>query len=411
MSPDQARKLFIEKYSSFGCELHDKVDEELEIRLAGKSIKIDDSELKGYAERSANFSLYEAAPCQTSICSRNYREQLIGSSTTILRSSIGLLQTETVMGPVEGLHLVVSRPSPLFLDFHRFSPDFLVWWHEDVTRRARILDNRTLKSLMPRILTVKVVNLNASSVSEAIKLSNPIIDAGLFKIAASRRKSFNVREAWLDRRRATLATEHQGQGSEQLPKVAPINDLVKLYVLAIGTSYAPLRFLALYQVLEYFFLKTADEKLYARLKGRIGGVGFACDAPHFDRLIQDVLDHRRENDEKEMLKSVMEKYVDEDELIEFITGYEGSLQKEKPLTSKQKVFGSEVQISPAKGHVLGTSAKSIKVIRNALVHSSDRHERQDRYIPFSPATKTVEDYIPLMDFLAQKVMIATGQSI
>jgi hypothetical protein len=411
MSPSEARKLFVEKYSSFGCELLDKADEDLEIRLGGRSIKIEDGDLVGYAERSAVFGDHEAAPCQTSICSSKYREQLIGTSTSILRAAVGLDRTEIIMGPAEGTHLIVSRPSPLFLDFHRFSPEFLTWWHEDVSRRARILDNRTLKSLMPRMLTVKVFNINASSIAEAVKVSSPIIDAGLFKIAATRRRALNVREAWLDRRRATLSMEEQSESGEPLPKVAPINDLVKLYVLAVGTSYAPLRFLALYQILEYFFLKTSDEKLYSRLKSRIGSLAFACEATHFDRLIQDVLDHRRENDEKEMLKLVIEKYVDEDELIEFINSYEASLPKEKPLTSKQKVFGSEVQASPAKGHVFGTSAKSIKVIRNALVHSSDRHERQDRYIPFSPATKTVEDYIPLMDFLAQKVMIATGQSI
>jgi len=52
----------------------------------------------------------------------------------------------------------------------------------------------------------------------------------------------------------------------------------------------------------------------------------------------------------------------------------------------------------------------IKIIRNALVHSSDRYEGKKSYVPFSESTEIVEKHIPLLKFLAEKVIFATSLS-
>ena len=55
----------------------------------------------------------------------------------------------------------------------------------------------------------------------------------------------------------------------------------------------------------------------------------------------------------------------------------------------------------------GNLAKRIKIIRNALVHSSDRYERQQRYIPTYGSEKMIRNEITLLRFFAEKVIIGS----
>src|SRR4030095_12775326 len=135
---------------------------------------------------------------------------------------------------------------------------------------------------------------------------------------------------------------------------------------------------------------------------------FTTTPAHLNRLIQDTLDHKRETDETEMLKLVLSKFVDESELIEFIKAYE-TYVNDSLFTKKRSIFGEEVEVKLASGHVVGNIAKRIKIIRNALVHSSDRHERKERYIPNASSENMIKRELPLMKFLAERVIIASAK--
>ncbi len=109
-----------------------------------------------------------------------------------------------------------------------------------------------------------------------------------------------------------------------------------------------------------------------------------------------------------MLKLVLNEFVDESELIKFILAYEKWLD-EKLYSRKRTIFGEEVEVSLKSGHVLGNIAKTVKTIRNALVHSSDRYERNDRFIPTISNENVIRKEIPLIKYLAEKVIIASGE--
>ena len=53
--------------------------------------------------------------------------------------------------------------------------------------------------------------------------------------------------------------------------------------------------------------------------------------------------------------------------------------------------------------------KRVKIIRNALVHSSDRYERKERYIPTASAESEIRKEIPLMKYLAERVIIGSAK--
>jgi hypothetical protein len=168
------------------------------------------------------------------------------------------------------------------------------------------------------------------------------------------------------------------------------------------------RFLAFYQVLEYYFVAIADEQLYSKLSRRINDPKFSAIPANLDRLIQDVTDHKQVTDELEMLKAVVGRLVDENELIEFVQAYEAYLG-DKIYTKRRTIFGEEVEVKLTPGHVVGNIAKTVKTIRNALVHSSDRYERKERYIPSAGSENMIKREIPLMRFLAEKVIIASAK--
>ena len=59
--------------------------------------------------------------------------------------------------------------------------------------------------------------------------------------------------------------------------------------------------------------------------------------------------------------------------------------------------------------MIGNTAKVIKHIRNSLVHSSDKFTREECVVPFSESESIVTRYIPIVKFLAEKVIYANGQ--
>ena len=58
---------------------------------------------------------------------------------------------------------------------------------------------------------------------------------------------------------------------------------------------------------------------------------------------------------------------------------------------------------------MSSAATIIKHIRNALVHSSDKYAREDCFIPLSEAEDHIVKYIPIVQFMAERVIFATAK--
>jgi len=212
----------------------------------------------------------------------------------------------------------------------------------------------------------------------------------------------------LSRTRAFRFTERFRGDHIPLSEVDFNPDIVRFYEFGMGTDIPELRFLAFYQVLEYYFVSTANEKLHEKMSNRIKDPRFGLTSSNLDRLVHDVIEHRHETDETKMLKNVLSKFVDETLLIDFIKAYEKHLG-ESIYSKRHMVFGVPVEVKLEEGHVFGNVAKHIKEIRNALVHSTDRYERQARHVPFTKTTEKIAQDIPLMKFLAERVIISSAK--
>ena len=423
MTFEEAKHKLRDEYIKVGFTLTDEHDEELFFKYNEKDFKIDKDEIVAFQTITNNKAEYETHPSECSIVSKNYREQIINYLHPRSRFMPPRYR-QIFFGENNGtsIYIEISQASNTFINYFRFNEQYLEICLDGPLRwGARYREHESFALVGESLfhpMTIKVYNINESSIKLALSKSSDIIDSCIFTLSTLKELPIELVDAWPLRRKRTKSSKdfefgETIKGSQlPIPKIRINPVLVHFHQQATSTDIPSLKYLAFYQILEYFYLSVSDENLYINLTRRINDLKFKTTPHHLDKIIQDVITHKRENDETEMLKNVIKKFVDEGEIIQFITDYEKFMSK-KIYTAKRVVFGQE--ISPTNlttGHVFGNIAKTIKAIRNALVHSSDRYERNDRYIPYSKeGTDLIETELPLIKFLADKVIIGSSEAI
>jgi hypothetical protein len=231
----------------------------------------------------------------------------------------------------------------------------------------------------------------------------PTLEACLFKLASEKNECWEFKKR-LKKKFASYMEEVEDE-TLTIPMAKYDTNLIKYYKVAISSQFSSQSFLAFYHALEYNFLQVSDEVLHGRLKSHIHDTRFQGHAEQIEKIISIVKKHSSSSDETEMLLRVLRKYVDEDELIEFIKKHEERVG-ELVFSKSKEVFGEKLNIQLRPDHALSNTAKLIKHIRNALVHSSDRYNRDECHIPLTESEFLVREYIPLVRFLAERVICA-----
>ena len=156
-------------------------------------------------------------------------------------------------------------------------------------------------------------------------------------------------------------------------------------------------------------MRVSDEQLHESVRSHVNSLTFSSSYENINKLLSIVQKHDSASDETEMLKSVLTKHVDENDLIEFLLSLEKESDKKLFSDTKKMIFGERATIRLEVGHALSNSARVIKHIRNSLVHSSDRYTREDTVLPFSESEAIVFQYVPVVKYLAEKVIYATAK--
>lgn len=182
-------------------------------------------------------------------------------------------------------------------------------------------------------------------------------------------------------------------------------NLVNYYKVAVSSQFPSQSFLSYYHVLEYNFLSVSEEELQSKLKANIQSTSFFGSPTDIVSIINIVKKHSDKSDEKDMLIRVLRKFVDLEELKNFIVQFEATAG-EKIYTKAKKVFGESLSININNEHLIPNTAQMLKHIRNALVHSSDKYNREDCHIPLTESEELVSCYVPLVRFLAEQIIRA-----
>lgn len=398
----------LSEYEKHGLHFDSEAEWRLEFRTdAGARFVADEEDLRGYMEDFVNFAAFRSIPTECAIASNDSIECRL-KDLNASRVFYTNMMAEYVIGePKDQRPLIkLGAASRVYKNYFRFQPFIL-------GRMVSIFGAQSgrlvlLRDRMPRYTTISVTRLAQASPQQAAVIGVPLIESSLFEVAALRERSFIMMDEWPK----LTAKMNAGEGDEELPLALPrasfSKELVSFYKLAVASELPELKFLAFYQILEFFYLSVSDQVLYERLTRRIVALNFKPEPASLDRIIQDVTEHRKETDETVMLRLVLQKYVDHRELCDWIEAHEKKLKK-KVLTNKRAAFGADLQITTHPDHLLYTVARYVKTIRNAIVHSSDRHERSERHIPFSQTTEVIQSTIPLLRFLAEKVIYGNAR--
>jgi hypothetical protein len=412
MTLDDVKEKFKNEYLRTWLELVDEHQEELYFRTrGGAQFKASAEDLKSYLEFANRQSSFESKPFETCLSSPTHYEQLV-TNANHFSSFLSFRRGEKIQfgdPATDPITVEIGEASSDFKNHFRFH-EYFVMRTLDRLRLYPVRENQTLSDLLYAPLTVKVLGLNEISSDAAAKKALELIEGCLFNLAYLKGTAL-VLEEELPKRQAlgdNFQFEENDFGKElPLPRAKVNKDVARFYQRGMAVEDPVNQFLSFYQVLEYFFLTVSDEELYRKLASLVNDPLFSAKPKHLDKVIQVTLNHKRESDETEMLRLVISKHVDESELIAFIGAYEDHLG-DKWYTKKRKLFGEENEIRVASGHVLGNVAKRVKLVRNALVHSSDRYNRQENFVPTRAAEMEIRKEVPLVKYLAEKVIIASG---
>ncbi len=232
------------------------------------------------------------------------------------------------------------------------------------------------------------------------------IRSSLFKIAVEQHDCLAL---WKPRKRR-LKKSYLSEVDDDhcIPRATYDENVVSYYKVAKSSPFPSQSFLAYYHVLEYYFLRVSELLLHDRLTSMLNEPSFRASREALDKVISAIRGQDSRSDETEMLRNVLDRFVQETELIEFIQKFE-EVAGEKVYSKRRQVFGEHLQVSPIKDHALANSAKVLKHIRNAIVHSSDRYKREDCHIPLSDSEEVIEEFIPLVRFFAERVIFGTAR--
>lgn len=310
----------------------------------------------------------------------------------------------------KGGKVVFDRASKKFCLAFIESDEYETYFKAIIANRLKRRKNKALDSLGDLVWTPSVIRYEFSTKLEKGDLfdrASKAISACLFKLA------YEKGECWepLKKRNRLRIDFHDESDDEELtiPLAAYDENLVRYYKVARSSQFPSQAFLAFYHILEYNFLRVSDETLYNKIRSQINDTEFKPNQRHIDRLITAIKKHREQSDETEMLRGVLDKYIDEEDLIEFIQMVEKEAD-EQIYTKKRSIFGEQLFVNLKQGHALSNSAKIVKHIRNALVHSSDRYSREDCHIPLTESEEMVHEFVPLVRFMAEKIIFSSASS-
>ncbi|ACK68284.1 hypothetical protein PCC8801_4362 [Rippkaea orientalis PCC 8801] len=421
MEFNEAKEALKEGYIKAGLEISDEHEKELYFKVPSNEqvkIKISEKDIQEYAEFEDLRSSFKIEPVKCSMCSSNYREQVVKRSYDLFKNekrSFSFGESHET-----NLYVEISTASPNFVNFFRFQESYLKKCLEKIESPLKISINKNgqFLNIVYKPQTIKIYNIQESSIDKAIERSNSVIDSCLFELSYLKDVTLYVQDKFssFQQKDKPFQFGNPPTGDQlSLPKVDFNADTIRFYQRGRSTRDPVIQFLSFYHVLEYYFVIVSDEQLYDKLSRKINDPKFVTDHTNLDRLIQDVKDHKAEMDETEMLKLVLNKYIEESELINFIKEYEkwskDTIYSGKAKTNETDIFGKDININVKEGHIIGNVAKRIKTIRNTLVHSSDRYERNQRFIPTTYHESILCKEIPLIKYLAEKVIIGSASNL
>jgi hypothetical protein len=256
-----------------------------------------------------------------------------------------------------------------------------------------------------RMYTIRLIGSETLAYrNERIKLRK-IAEAVLFNLSFGSGTSLNLKTSW---ERETYRFAERRNEIVQFPKRTYETDLLSYYHLALSTDSLILRYISLYKILEFFFSSSAEQELHARMTERLISPDFSHSKPEQLRQLTTVVrKHDQRMDEQRMLSTVIERFFPPDEIIAWLNSLDENSRQS--YIGATPIFGEICSVDTNPESLASSLAKRIYHIRNVLVHNKEGE--LPRFIPFSGQEAILLKEMPLLVFLAERVILKTGKDL
>lgn len=307
---------------------------------------------------------------------------------------------------VDGSSVIVSKASTNYCFSHFDSDDYEAYFERFIKRRLKTNIRRHVSFLFRSPITAlyRVKGKKVPSNLEAV--AGQKIKSCLFRLAVDQGDCFDVYKP--QKKRVGMLLGEALVEDFSIPQVNYEENSVNYYKVAKSSPFPSQSFLAYYHVLEYYFLRVSEDALHHQLSALVNEPRFKSNSAGLDKVISLVRKQAASDDETEMLRKVISRFISEDDLIVHILDLE-KRAGEKLYTKRRMIFGESLEISAREGHAISNSAKLLKHIRNAIVHSSDKYRRDECHIPLTETEHLIAEFIPLLKFVAEKVIYGTAE--
>lgn len=271
--------------------------------------------------------------------------------------------------------------------------------------RFRRLEEVDFNQLLARLFTIKVSAPESHPFHKNPKQLRSIAEAGIYHIAYGNGVGVTLSSSW-DRSSYWLDTRRRE--TVQFPLRTYHSELVAYYQLALGSESLILSYLALYKILEYFFTSASEDVLHQKVKEKLVTPDFShSKVKKLRELVRTVRAFDQRMDERKMLLTVLERYLDKSEVVQWIDEYEN--KHSGYYTTERDIFGENLKLDVNATQLFPSISKRIYHIRNALVHNKEGEI--SRFIPFSGQEKILFNETPLLLYIAEELILKTGKDI
>nr|BFE64973.1 hypothetical protein GCM10020063_094990 [Dactylosporangium thailandense] len=203
----------------------------------------------------------------------------------------------------------------------------------------------------------------------------------------------------------------------EAPRRHYVADLVHHYQLGISGDSPMLQYLSYYHVAEHWFENVYQDDLIDRVQALITAPGFSYrrkqDVRSLIRNVTKAVQLRDEelaiNNEQAALTLTLNRFVNISDLNDDIRRFDAALPELYASHTVSFSGGDPVDLNStdAQGTLVSLSRRIYKT-RNALVHSKEGSK--GRFVPFTHDNELARE-IPLMRFVAERIIIATSKVI
>jgi len=392
---EQVKKLLKDHYELVGFDVADEEAESGDTILRypepgafDVTLKLTRDDIQEYGELLAARAEFAAEPYPTSLCRKNFREQLLLSLDPQLdEDSLHDLYFQPV-GAGE-MYVEIDRVSLVFANFFRFEPGYMQLCIDriyDVPERMRAESAKEaldIRHTFARPLSMRVFKIGASSLEEAVAVSSEWIESSLFTLAYEYDLPLLVAQQWptsnATRRQKLQRLSLQAQ-RVIVPDAGFRSDLVRLYQAGIANPIPTQQYLSFYQVLELFFQEVDHAGAYTALEDLLNAPNFQADDASIREIVRVVEAYKTQATSVDLLELLMRQYVPSEEIKTFIESNDGEAEE-----------------------TLRTLANRLYTLRNSIVNVGAGSP------PVYTDSEVIKRNVPLVKFLAEKVILATGR--